>query len=60
MHVIGQLKVENFFKWEEHLSATAVAIDNVLARLDGVQVRAKNVEISANTQNSYRRYQEPL
>jgi len=52
--------VENFFKWEEHLSATAVAIDNVLARLDGVQVRAKNVEISANTQNSYRRYQEPL
>jgi hypothetical protein len=34
----GQLKVENFFKWEEHLSATAVAIDNVLARLDGVQV----------------------
>jgi hypothetical protein len=37
---IGQLKVENFFKLDENLSTTTVAIDNVLARLDGIQVKS--------------------
>jgi len=39
IQITGQLKVENFFKWDEHLGTHSVAIDNILAKLDGVQVK---------------------